>query len=593
MRTLAVVMLVAVGVLADPALYWGSQRAVTGVASGPDLVGPDGAVVPSGSTWLVQLLDLGSGDVLAAAPTGAIADIGQGAVTGVLYATLADAGPWRGRSVGTRILNAGSAAVATHWALFSATTVLAWDTVPSPPGTFTYDAGHVAQGDWHEIDNRLAPGNRTACIGSPTPVVVPVNLAVDQDLSSLAFVLTFDPTRLRAVSYGAAGRTAVAAQAGGIDQDGGRILFTFSNLGGGVAITAGSGPIAEVGFELQPDVAEGSTPLSLGSVEAWTTALALHELSLHAGAVGIANCSVYTLTYLAGDHGAIAGPTPQAVNHGADAAAVTAVPAFGYHFAAWSDGATANPRRDLHVIASQSLTARFDVSAAVPPSGSFLGGVAATDSVGRRLWDLTGSYVTTVAGQPLTMDLLHEPSGRLTGLATLAVGKAMAVHLPVKGSVKGAAGGIVLKGSLAGADPTQAVKVALALRLTVDPVLRQLVGQITGSIRNNGSTTPVTADVALAIPAPMDGTWTLWFQLDPVRRGVTGTARLTLANGVEYAYLAAGRSAGQGVVLSLVGAPGDSGARAIRMRVSITPLAGGWARLEGVSGGGYGQTLVW
>src|SRR5204862_259563 len=52
----------------------------------------------------------------------------------------------------------------------------------------------------------------------------------------------------------------------------------------------------------------------------------------------------HTLTYTAGANGSLTGTSPQTVNHGSDGSAVTAVPDAGYHFVAWSDAATNNPR---------------------------------------------------------------------------------------------------------------------------------------------------------------------------------------------------------------------------------------------------------
>ena len=49
----------------------------------------------------------------------------------------------------------------------------------------------------------------------------------------------------------------------------------------------------------------------------------------------------FTLTYTAGANGSIIGTTPQTVNYGTDGTAVTAQPAFGYHFVKWSDDSTA------------------------------------------------------------------------------------------------------------------------------------------------------------------------------------------------------------------------------------------------------------
>ncbi len=47
------------------------------------------------------------------------------------------------------------------------------------------------------------------------------------------------------------------------------------------------------------------------------------------------------------------------MEHGGDAAAVTAIPDAGYHFVQWSDGSTDNPRTDTNVTANLSVTASF------------------------------------------------------------------------------------------------------------------------------------------------------------------------------------------------------------------------------------------
>jgi hypothetical protein len=70
----------------------------------------------------------------------------------------------------------------------------------------------------------------------------------------------------------------------------------------------------------------------------------------------------YTLTYTAGTGGSISGASPQTVNHGANGAAVTAVPDTGYHFVKWSDDSTANPRTDANVTADVAVTAEFAVN---------------------------------------------------------------------------------------------------------------------------------------------------------------------------------------------------------------------------------------
>ncbi|KAB2898864.1 MAG: DUF1566 domain-containing protein, partial [Dokdonella sp.] len=68
---------------------------------------------------------------------------------------------------------------------------------------------------------------------------------------------------------------------------------------------------------------------------------------------------LHTLHYSAGPNGSLSGDTNQTVVHGSDGTAVTAVPNTGYHFDAWSDGVTANPRTDTNVQADINVIANF------------------------------------------------------------------------------------------------------------------------------------------------------------------------------------------------------------------------------------------
>ena len=72
--------------------------------------------------------------------------------------------------------------------------------------------------------------------------------------------------------------------------------------------------------------------------------------------------NTYTLTYTAGLDGSIAGESPQTVAHGADGAAVEAVPEVGHHFVQWSDGVLTATRADLNVTADLDVTAEFAVN---------------------------------------------------------------------------------------------------------------------------------------------------------------------------------------------------------------------------------------
>jgi hypothetical protein len=191
------------------------------------------------------------------------------------------------------------------------------------------------------------------------------------------------------------------------------------------------------------------------------------------------------------------------------------------------------------------------------------------------------------------MNIIHSADGKLTGAATYPVSPETLVSLPVRGTVTGTADGLLARLTLAGSAANRTVAVGMALTLTLDPVGLRLVGPLSGSLSRGLDTVALQERVTLALPAPMDGTWNLRFQLTQAGRAVDGTALLTLANGVEHTLVTHGRTTGQGVILTLSGAPTDPTARALRMRTTITPLADGWARLESLSATAYGQSLLW
>jgi hypothetical protein len=256
-----------------------------------------------------------------------------------------------------------------------------------------------------------------------------------------------------------------------------------------------------------------------------------------------------------------------------------------------SDGAT-----NLHEYRAETdPTDALEVPAGVPPDGEFLLVVDAADvAAGLGLWDLTGTYITAVKGHPLSIELLHDTKGKLGGTATCIVAKDTTVAMPIKGSVKGASGSITMQGTLKGADPAKTVSVSLKLVLAVDATDGRLAGQMTGSVKSGGTTTAVNQDVALDIPAPIDGTWRLLLTLAQGAKGIAGTATLTLSNGADHAFVVKGKAgAGGTAVLSLAGAAADPAAKAIKIKAMVTPLAGRWAELEALAGRGYGQTLVW
>ncbi len=70
----------------------------------------------------------------------------------------------------------------------------------------------------------------------------------------------------------------------------------------------------------------------------------------------------YTLTYLAGPNGTIAGASPQIIPRGGDGALVTATPDAGFHFTGWSDGSLTATRQDVDVVKDITVTAQFSVN---------------------------------------------------------------------------------------------------------------------------------------------------------------------------------------------------------------------------------------
>lgn len=70
----------------------------------------------------------------------------------------------------------------------------------------------------------------------------------------------------------------------------------------------------------------------------------------------------YRLDYSTESGGTLAGNANQTVLSGESGSAITAVPSTGYHFVAWSDGSTENPRTDRNGTRNISATANFAIN---------------------------------------------------------------------------------------------------------------------------------------------------------------------------------------------------------------------------------------
>jgi hypothetical protein len=394
-----------------------------------------------------------------------------------------------------------------------------------------------------------------------------LNLPAPGEAHSLSANRTLAVGNVHTVTYGAAANGHVVGSSPQIVVDG----------GSATAVTA----VADLGYHFR-QWSDGSTanPRQDTQVRADLTVTALFAADL------------YTVTFQPGAHGALTGGTPAVIrtlSRGDPAPIAPAVaPSPGWLFTGWF------PVLPATIVADVETMAQYGLAGVVAPTGNFLARVdAAGVAAGNGWWDLTGLYATAAGGNPLTMNLVHDTTGKLTGTAIYTVAKDTVMTMPIKGNVKGTSGSITMRGAMKGADPARTVNVTLVLNLTVDVANRQLQGRMTGSIRDNAAITPVNDDLALTIPGDMDGTWTLRFVLAQAGRGVAGTALLTLSNGVDYAFVVNGKIRATRAALSLAGIPSDPVSMAIGARTTITPLAGGWARLDDFAGKGFGQTLQW
>jgi hypothetical protein len=127
-----------------------------------------------------------------------------------------------------------------------------------------------------------------------------------------------------------------------------------------VSVAPGTYTVTEPAVAGYASVMEGCTEISIAAGETKTCTITNNDIAV----------VTHTLTYTAAANGTLTGTTPQTVNDGTDGTAVTAVGNGGFHFLAWSDESTANPRTDLHVTADHTVTALFAADSASGNGGS-------------------------------------------------------------------------------------------------------------------------------------------------------------------------------------------------------------------------------
>ena len=140
-----------------------------------------------------------------------------------------------------------------------------------PDTTLTVTAGGTAhevtlRGSGVDGGNLLSAGSVSAYSGTTAEIVLPITLTSAVDLMAIGFQLTYDTSVLTAVAYRRAGRMVPEPQQGGIDDAAGAVTFAFWQPTGAAAVTAGTGVVAEVVFELEDEAPVGPSPVLLGNV---------------------------------------------------------------------------------------------------------------------------------------------------------------------------------------------------------------------------------------------------------------------------------------------------------------------------------------
>jgi len=316
--------------------------------------------------------------------------------------------------------------------------------------------------------------------------------------------------------------------------------------------------------------------------------------------------AAYTVTFASLGNGTIAGTTSQLLEPGLLSTQVTANPAAGYAFLRWIVNGREirdNPLTIAGGSGDMTVYAEFtDSLDAVDPDGEFNVTYFNDSKPGSRLiWDLTGRYAATVGDLALTLDLVHDERGALTGLGHLqgSVGtKSVAIDvdaLRLTGIVRGSRGVVSAKITLSGANATTRVALKLALTLTD----LRLTGVASGRITDTVGGKATIADTCVAERSDggtMDGSYSLPvnLSLNQTRGTITGTGWLTLSNGRIIEMRIAGRRANGLASLRLVGdASIDPGFGAVKLRLIVETYASRNADIITLSGQAFGQSLKW
>jgi len=242
----------------------------------------------------------------------------------------------------------------------------------------------------------------------------------------------------------------------------------------------------------------------------------------------------YQLHYSAAAGGTISGPASQTVSYNSGGAQVTAIPAAGYHFVAWSDGVTAPARTDSGVTADLFVSAAFAPSAyqlhySAGAGGTISGTASQTVSYGG-----SGTAVTAVPSTGYHfvswsdgVSTAARTDGAVTGNVTAAATFALDTYqlhytAGAGGSVSGAASQTVPYGG----SGTQVT----AAPATGHYFLGWSDGVATAARTDSGVVGPISVTALFAVDAP--NTYTLAYTAG-AGGSIVGASPQTVASGLS------------------------------------------------------------
>ena len=216
-----------------------------------------------------------------------------------------------------------------------------------------------------------------------------VNMALYAQWSVAPPVITFTVGATQSITVGAAITSTVTANSGGAIAS-----WSVTTLPAGLSMDAATGVISGT-----PTAAQALTTYTLmatGTLGA--TSSAIFTLTVTAVYVYVAP-TIYTITYISGAHGSVAGSLSQLISAGGNGTAVAASADVGYEFSSWSDGSTASTRSESSVFATRTLTATFIYVGPRPQTITFA-------DPGTQAWSTSNLQLVPAATSGLVVTLL-------------------------------------------------------------------------------------------------------------------------------------------------------------------------------------------